>query len=73
MKKNHFKILLEMSLVLAGVVQDKNVSFHTWKDNDENCKGCQESKACCSVFNMPFGDEKPTIMLFDGDGTYCFV
>ena len=35
-----------------------------------DCKTC---KACCNVFNIPFRDQKPTIMLFGGDGTYCFA
>ena len=29
-------------------------------------------KACCHVLNFPFKDQKPTIMLFGGDGTHCF-
>ena len=34
---------------------------------------CEKCKACCHVLNIPFGDQKPTIMLFDGDGTHCFA
>ena len=34
-----------------------------------DCKNC---KACCDVLNIPFKDQKPTIMLFGGDGTHCF-
>ena len=30
-------------------------------------------KACCHVLNIPFKDQKPTIMLFGGDGTHCFA
>ena len=30
-------------------------------------------KAFCHVFNIPFKDQKPTIMLFGGDGTHCFA
>ena len=30
-------------------------------------------KACCHVLNVPFKDQKPTIMLFGGDGTHCFA
>ena len=29
--------------------------------------------ACCHVFNIPFTDQKPTILLFTSDGTHCFV
>ena len=42
---------------------DKTNSFY-------ECKNC---KACCNVLNNPFRDEKPTIMLFGGDGTHCFA
>ena len=34
---------------------------------------CKKCKACCHVLNNPFGDQKPTIMLFGGDGTHCFA
>ena len=34
---------------------------------------CKKWKACCHVLNFPFEDQKPTIMLFVGDGTHCFA
>ena len=34
---------------------------------------CKKCKACCLVLNNPFKDQKPTIMLFGGDGTHCFA
>ena len=34
---------------------------------------CKKCKACCHVLNIPFKDQKPTIMLFGGDGTHCFA
>ena len=34
---------------------------------------CEKCKACCIVLNIPFKDQKPTIMLFGGDGTHCFA
>ena len=34
---------------------------------------CKRCKACCNVLNIPFKDQKPTIMLFGGDGTHCFA
>ena len=34
---------------------------------------CINCKACCNVLNIPFKDQKPTIMLFGGDGTHCFA
>ena len=32
---------------------------------------CKKCKACCHVSNIPFKDQKPTILLFGGDGTHC--
>ena len=34
---------------------------------------CKKCKVCCHVLNFPFKDQKSTIMLFGGDGTYCFA
>ena len=34
---------------------------------------CKKCKDCCLVLNIPFKDQKPTIMLFGGDGTHCFA
>ena len=34
---------------------------------------CKKCKAWCHVLNIPFKDQKPTIMLFGGDGTHCFA
>ena len=42
---------------------NKTTSFY-------DCKNC---KACCNVLNILFKDQKPTIMLFGGDGTHCFA
>ena len=42
---------------------NKTISFY-------DCKKC---KACCHVLITPFKDQKPTIMLFSGDGTQCFA
>ena len=42
---------------------NKTTSFH-------DCKKC---KACCHVLNIPFKDQKPTIMLSGSDGTHCFA
>ena len=42
---------------------NKSTSFY-------DCKKC---KACCHVFNIPFKDQKLTIILFGGDGTHCFA
>ena len=32
---------------------------------------CKKCKACCHVLNIPFKDQKPTIILFGSDGTHC--
>ena len=34
---------------------------------------CKNSKTCCHVLNIPLKDQKPTILLFGGDGTHCFA
>ena len=34
---------------------------------------CKKCKACCHNLNIPFKDQKPTIILFGGDGTHCFA
>ena len=34
---------------------------------------CEKCKACCHILNIPLSDQKPTIMLFGGDGTHCFA
>ena len=34
---------------------------------------CKKCKACCHVLNNPFKDQKPTNMLFGGDGTHCLT
>ena len=34
---------------------------------------CKKCKACCHVLNFPFNNQKPTNMLFGGDGTHCFA
>ena len=33
----------------------------------------KKCKACCHVLNISFKDQKPTIMLFGGDGTHCLA
>ena len=33
---------------------------------------CKKCKACRHVLNIHFKDQKPTIMLFGGDGTHLF-
>ena len=34
---------------------------------------CKKCKACCHVLNIPFKDQKPTIMLFGGGDTHSFA
>ena len=47
----------------VGNSPNKTTSFY-------DCKKC---KACCHVLNIPFKDQKHTIILFGGDGTNCFA
>ena len=50
-------------------VEMKSVfTFQLLKQLVSTTKKC---KACCHVLNIPFRDQKPTIMLFGGDGTHC--
>ena len=42
---------------------NKMTSFYDFK----------KGKTCCHVLNIHLEDEKPTIMLSGGDGTYCFA
>ena len=42
---------------------NKTTSFYDFK----------KCEACCNVLNIPFKDQKRTIMLFGGDGTHCFA
>ena len=34
---------------------------------------CKKCRACCHVLNVPFKDQKPTIMLFGDDVTHCYA
>ena len=43
------------------------------KKNDENFYESPKCKACCDVLNIPFGEQKPKLILFGTDDTYCFV
>ena len=38
-----------------------------------NFNDCKKCKACFDVLDIPFKDQKPTIMLFGGDGTHRFA
>ena len=50
---------------------EKCVYISTNKTNSfYDCKKC---KACCHVFNFPFKDQKPLLLLFGGVGTHCFT
>ena len=40
-------------------------------NNTTSFYDCKKCKACCNVLNIPFEDQKPTILLFGGDGTHC--
>ena len=59
-----------------------DVYFPTWRN--EKCVfistnkttsfyDTKKCKVCCHVLNIPFKDQKPTIMLFGGDGAHCFA
>ena len=48
--------------ICVYILTKKTTSFYDWK----------KCKACCHVLSIPLKDQKPTIMLFGGDGTHCF-
>ena len=48
---------------IVYISSNKTTIFH-------DCKKC---KTCCHVLNIPFKDQKPTIMLFGDDGAHCFA
>ena len=65
---------LEMSFLLEGIVHDRSASITIHGERMvKNCYEWLQSKACCPVLIIPIKDRKSTIMLNDGDGTYCFV
>ena len=64
-----YKRLLEMCLVQH--VETKSVfTFQPMKRLVSTTKKC---KARCHGLNIPFKDQKPTILLFGGDGTPYFA
>ena len=50
---------------------EKSVYISTNKTT--NFYECKKCKACCHVLKIPCKGQKPTIMLFGGDGTHCFA
>ena len=51
----------------------KEKSVHISNEKTSSIYDCEKCKVCYHVLNIPFKDQKPTIMLFGGDGTHCFV
>ena len=54
-------------------MRQEGVLADAWKQTDENCDESLQCKACCHVLNTLSKDHIPTILLFGGYGTYCFV
>ena len=50
---------------------DKCVYFST--NEATSFYDCKKCKDCCHVLNIPFEDQKSTIMLSGGDGTHCIA
>ena len=50
---------------------EKCVYFSTNKTT--SFYGSKKGTVCCHVLNIPSRDQKPTIILFGGDGTQCFA
>ena len=62
-RKNQFKMLLEMCVVMEGIVRKQSVSmFQKLKENDATCYERLQCKSYCHVLNM---------LLRTGKQTYC--
>ena len=48
---------------------EKCVYLSTNKNSSFN--DCKKCKACSHLLNIPLKDQKPTILMFGGDGTHC--
>ena len=46
------------------------VHVQVLKENDKNCYECLRSKACCNVLNVFFRDQRLTLKLFSGHGSF---
>ena len=46
---------------------------YNWTNKPTSYCDCKKCKSCFLVLNIPFKHQKPTIMLFGGDGTHCFA
>ena len=46
---------------------------YIWTNKPTSYCDCKKCKACFLVLNFPFKHQKPTNMLFGGDGTHCFA
>ena len=51
----------------------RNEKYYFSTNKTTNFYDCKKCKACYHVLKFPFKDQKPTIMLFGGDGTHCFA
>ena len=56
-------IVQQVEMKSVYISTNKTTSFYDYK----------KCNACCNVLNISFKEEKPTIMLFGGDGTHCFA
>ena len=68
-KKNEFCVENKVQEINGDVFcptcrNEKCVKFSTKRTT--NFYDCQKCKTCCHVLNIPFKDQKPTIMLFGG-------
>ena len=65
-----YRRLLEM----CNVQHVEKKSVYTFQSNKmTSFNDCKERKACFQDLNIPFKDQKPTIMLFGSEGTQCFA
>ena len=64
-----FKRLLEMCFVQYEEMKSAYISTN----NSSSFYDCKKCKTCCHDSDIPFEDQKLTIMLFGGDGTRCLA
>ena len=65
---NQFQMLMEMCFV--QYIQKKSLQLTTNKSS--SFYDCKKRKNCSHVIDIPFKEQKPTIILFAGVWTHCF-
>ena len=72
MRTTKYKRPLEMRVV-QHVEMESAFTIQPTKRLVSTTIKSRKCNACCHVLNIPFKDQKPTILLFSGDGTHGFA